>query len=120
MKIKSILCGALAVLMVSTLSTAAFADSVLYGDATQDGKVNASDLTRLARHVGNIETLTGKGLTACILSGGTTAGSSDLTKLARFIAKISGELVPEASGLTLVDTDPNDNSGMVISFNDLL
>lgn len=116
-----LLCSSLATVLAATMAFSASA-AVVYGDATQDGIVNAADLTRLARHVGGIETLSGTGLTVCCLSGTNTAGAADLTKLARYTARISTELLPEddGSGLILVDSDPDKNSNMVVDYDDLL
>ncbi len=96
--------------------------AVLYGDANQDGDVNAADLTDLARHVAGIELLTGDGLTACCLSGSNNATASDLTKLARYTAHIIPDLIPDSTGdsLVVVDTDPAKNGNMVVNYNDLL
>lgn len=113
--------GTLAAVMVMSMALSANA-AVLYGDANQDGAVNAADLTTLARHVGGIQTLSGTGLTVCCLSGTNTAGASDLTKLSMYVARIIPELEPEVeeTSLVLVDTNPDSNSDMVVNYDDLL
>ena len=121
MKFRSVLCFLLSLLMIGAMSTAVFADGILYGDADQDGSVGASDLTALARHVAQIdEPLTGKALAACLLCGNSTAGADDLTLLARFVAQIIDNITPPNAGLVTTDRSPDGNSSMVISYNDLL
>ena len=59
------------------------------GDANLDGKVNADDLTALARHVAKIETLSDPfALMYADVDGNGVLSADDLTKLARYVAKI--------------------------------
>ena len=63
------------------------------GDVNLDGRVDAADLTVLARHVSNISLLTDpQALANADVTGGDGISASDLTKLARFVARIVDEL----------------------------
>ncbi len=63
------------------------------GDVNLDGKVDAADLTVLARHVSNISLLTDpQALLNADVTGGDGISASDLTKLARFVAHIEDGL----------------------------
>ena len=65
----------------------------LRGDTDGDGNISATDLTRLARHVGGIEGITDP---ACLNNADIdldlAVTSSDLTRLARFVGGIDEEL----------------------------
>ena len=72
---------------------AKFERTNLYGDANGDNKVDASDLTRLARHLAKIEMITNsKQLENADVNHDGKVSSEDLTKLARYIAKIISSL----------------------------
>jgi len=77
------------------LTVSAFAEKTdgVKGDINGDSKVDAADVTALARHVGQIETVTDAQL---LKNADVTANSSvdadDLTKLARFVGQIDIEL----------------------------
>ena len=63
------------------------------GDVNLDGKVDAADLTVLARHVAGISFLTDpQALSNADVTGEGGISGSDLTRLARFVAKIISEL----------------------------
>ncbi|MBQ4371799.1 MAG: dockerin type I repeat-containing protein [Firmicutes bacterium] len=63
------------------------------GDVNLDGKVDAADLTVLARHVAGISFLTDpQALSNADVTGEGGISASDLTKLARFVAHIEDEL----------------------------
>ena len=65
----------------------------LKGDVNLDGKVNAEDLTMLARHVAEIEIITDAvALDNADVTGDHKVGADDLTKLARFVAEIISSL----------------------------
>lgn len=61
----------------------------LLGDVNLDGKVNAQDLTALARHVAKIQTLpqNSSNLANADVNRDGTVNAQDLTRLARFVAK---------------------------------
>ena len=68
-------------------------DDLLLGDVNGDGKVDAKDLTALAKHLAKIEAITDENL----LSNSDTnqdgkVSAEDLTKLAKYIAKIISSL----------------------------
>ncbi len=66
---------------------------VTRGDVNLDGKVDAADLTVLARHVAGISFLTDpQALSNADVTGEGGISASDLTKLARFVAHIEDEL----------------------------
>ena len=72
---------------------AKFVRTNLYGDTNGDDKVDASDLTRLAKHLAKIETITNsEQLKNADVNHDGKVSSEDLTKLARFIAKIISSL----------------------------
>ena len=72
---------------------AVFEKTVLYGDANGDDKVDASDLTRLARHLAKIESIKDIALFGnSDVNHDGKVDSDDLTKLARFIARIIASL----------------------------
>jgi len=63
------------------------------GDMNRDGSVDASDVTKLLRHVARIETISD----ADQLAGGDVSfdgsvDASDVTKLLRYVAKIISSL----------------------------
>ena len=65
----------------------------LKGDVNLDGKVNAEDLTMLARHVAEIEIITDAvALDNADVTGDHKVGADALTKLARFVAEIISSL----------------------------
>ena len=72
---------------------AIFETPYLYGDADGDGEVDASDLTRLARHLAKIEPIKDIELFGnSDVNHDGKVSSEDLTKLARYIAKIISSL----------------------------
>ena len=72
---------------------------VLYGDVTLDGKVNAQDLTALARHVAKIQLLTDpRSLKNADVNLDDDVNAQDLTRLARFVAKIIPSLMDRPAG----------------------
>ena len=72
---------------------AQFERTNLYGDTNGDNKVDASDLTRPAKHLAKIETITSsEQLKNADVTHDGKVSSEDLTKLARFIAKIISSL----------------------------
>ena len=77
-----------------TVSSAPAQEDVLFvGDTDGDGEISASDLTKLARHVGGIETITDAALLAnADIDGDGEVGAADLTKLARFVGGIDKTL----------------------------
>ena len=71
----------------------------ILGDVNDDGEVDSADLTRLARHVANIELLTDEDLLkAADVSRDGEVSSNDLTILARYIAKIITEFPEDQAG----------------------
>ncbi len=63
------------------------------GDLNGDGKVNAGDLTILARHVGKVETMEDEtALANADVTGDGNVDASDLTKLAQYVGKIISSL----------------------------
>lgn len=65
----------------------------LLGDVDLDGDVDAADLTKLARHVSKIETITDPQslINADVTFEGDVA-ANDLTKLARYVSHIIDSL----------------------------
>ena len=63
------------------------------GDVNGDGRVNANDLTALARHIARIETITRSGrLKNADVNGDQQVTADDLTHLAQYVARIIPEL----------------------------
>ncbi|MBQ1907253.1 MAG: dockerin type I repeat-containing protein, partial [Firmicutes bacterium] len=82
----------------TVLSVLTESDYIL-GDVNDDGEVDSADLTRLARHVANIELLTDEDLLkAADVSRDGEVSSNDLTILARYIAKIITEFPEDQAG----------------------
>ena len=72
---------------------AQFERTNLYGDTNGDNNVDASDLTRLAKHLAKIETITSlEQLENADVNHDGKVSSEDLTKLARYVAKIITDL----------------------------
>ena len=69
------------------------ADEPVKGDVDLDGKVEASDLTTLCRHVAKIEYVTDEvALHNADVTGDGVLAADDLTMLARYVAKIIDSL----------------------------
>ncbi len=73
--------------------TAVFEGGDVPGDLNDDGEVDASDLTILARHVGKVETMEDEAALAnADVTGDGNVDASDLTKLAQYVGKIISSL----------------------------
>ena len=79
-------------------------ESMLLGDLDLDGDVDSDDLTLLARHVAQIEVLTGIALDNADVNGKDGVNADDLTIHARYVARIItnweeglGEQTPDES-----------------------
>ena len=73
---------------VSVDSKAANLSGVLLGDVNGDGKVNAGDLTKLARIVAKIDALDDSLKSVADVTKDGSVNAGDLTMLARYVAKI--------------------------------
>lgn len=73
---------------VNVDSKAANLSGVLLGDVNGDGKVNAGDLTKLARIVAKIDALDDSLKSVADVTKDGSVNAGDLTMLARYVAKI--------------------------------
>ena len=93
---------------VFLLSTSAFAESRVYGDAYSDGKFDMKDLVKLAQFVSGADvTLTDVEKLLCDVDRNMIVEKNDLVVLSRYMAKIESVIllpIPE-------DTDQGKGNG---------